>query len=344
MELRIKTTRYSLMFKAPFRIAHGERDSTPCIFVSVSDGNFTGYGEAALPPYLGVSQQIVEDYVKKIDPELLNTDSSEQLHKALNEKTPVCYPAMAAVDIAWHDLMAQRTNMPLNKWLGLSKQFKADGMFTIGISSEGELIKKLPGSDVMPILKIKTSDGNEKEIISLIRRFTDKPVAIDANQSWEPAEDKLELLNWLKEMNVILVEQPFRKNERVPDYIFKHSPVPLIADESFQNREDFEKVSESYHGINIKLMKCGGIYPALQNIKEARKRNLKVMIGCMSESSCGCSAAAQMISLTDWYDLDGPLLIKNDPFDGLAYEKGRIILSDKTGLGILPNQNLSGVC
>ncbi len=343
MKLSIKTARYTLKFKTPFRIAHGVRDSTPCVFISVSDGNFIGYGEAALPPYLGVSQQIVEGYVKKINPEFLNTDYAEQLHKSLREIAPASYPAMAAVDMAWHDLKAQRNNMPLYKCFGLSEQFKAEGMFTIGISSEEELINKLPDSGVMPILKIKTSDGNEKEIISLIRRFTDKPVAIDANQSWKSVEDKLELLYWLKEMNVILVEQPFKKNERVPDYIFKHSPVPLIADESFQTIEDLEKIAGNFHGINIKLMKCGGIYPALQIIKEVRKRNLKIMIGCMSESSCGCSAAAQLVSLTDWYDLDGPLLIKNDPFDGLAYEKGRIILSDKAGLGIVPNQNLNDV-
>lgn len=342
MGFRIKTSRYNLMFKAPFRIAHGKRDSTPCIFVSVSDGNFTGYGEATLPPYLGVSQQIVEDYVKKINPELLNTDSAERLHNALKEIAPICNPAMAAVDMAWHDLMARKNNLPLCKWLGLSEKFKADGMFTIGLSSEEELIKKLPDSDVMPILKIKTSDGNELETITLIRKFTDKPVAIDANQSWDPSADKPELLNRLKEMNVIMVEQPFGKHEKVPEYIFKQSPVPLIADESFQTIEDLERVSQSYHGINIKLMKCGGIYPALQIIKEARRRDLKVMIGCMSESSCGCSAAAHLISLADWYDLDGPLLIKNDPFDGLEYQNGKIILSANSGLGIVPNQNLSG--
>lgn len=335
--------RYSLMFKTPFRIAHGERDSTPCIFVSVSDGNFSGYGEATLPPYLDVSQQMIEDYVAKINPEVLKSGSAEQLHNALKRFTPVCYPALAAVDMAWHDLIAKKHKMPLYKWLGLSKEFTAKGMFTIGISSEEELIDKLPETEIMPILKIKTSNRNEKKVISLIRKFTDKPVVIDANQSWEPAEDKLELLHWLKAMNVKLVEQPFEKGVIVPEKIFKNSPVPLIADESFQTLDDLEKITGSYHGINIKLMKCGGAYPALQIIKEARNRNLKIMIGCMSESSCGCSAAAQLISLADWYDLDGPLLIKNDPFDGLMYQNGKIVISENPGSGIRPTQDLAGI-
>lgn len=343
MELRIKTTRYSLMFKAPFRIAHGERDSTPCIFVSVSDGNFSGYGEATLPPYLGISQQMVEDFISKVTPKILMTGSAEQLHFTLQTISAACYPAMAAVEMAWHDLIAKKHKMPLYKWLGLSKEFTAKGMFTIGISSEEELLSKLPETEIMPILKIKTSDGNEEGIISLIRKHTDKPIAIDANQSWEPTEDKLELLHWLKEMNVILVEQPFKKGVIVPEKIFKNSPVPLIADESFQTLDDLEKITGSYHGINIKLMKCGGVYPALQIIREARNRNLKIMIGCMSESSCGCSTAAQLISLADWYDLDGPLLIKNDPFDGLMYQNGKIVISENPGSGIRPTQNLAGI-
>lgn len=344
MELRIKTTGYSLMFKTPFHIAHGVRDLTPCVFVSVTDDeNCSGYGEAALPPYLGVSQQMVEDFIRKVTPEILMTCSAEQLHFALQNISPACYPALAAVDMAWHDLMAQKNNLPLYNWLGLSKQFTAYGMFTIGISSEEELRSKLPEAEVMPILKIKTSDNNEKKIISQIRKLTDKPIAIDANQSWEPAAEKMELLFWLKEMNVILVEQPFRKNERVPDYIFKYSPIPLIADESFQTKADLDRITGSYHGINIKLMKCGGIYQALQIITEARRKNLKIMLGCMSESSCGCSAAAHLISLTDWYDLDGPLLISNNPFDGLSYRDEKIVISEKAGLGILPNENLSGM-
>lgn len=338
MGLRINTARYSLMFKAPFRIAHGERDFTPCVFISLSDGNFTGYGEATLPPYLGISQAMVEEFLSKVNPEMLLAESAEQLHAMLHTIFPVCYPAMAAIDMAWHDLAAKKNNLSLIKWLGLRDHFEAMGMFTIGISKAEELQSKLAEAAVMPILKIKTSDGNEKEIISLIRKFTDKPVAIDANQSWKITNDKLELLYWLKEMNVVLVEQPFEKNKVIPTEIVENSPLPLFADESLQTIEDLGMISGSYHGINIKLMKCGGIYPALQIIKEARRRNLKIMIGCMSESSCGCSAAAHLISLADWYDLDGPLLIKNDPFEGLNYKNEKVILSEKPGLGIIPRE------
>lgn len=338
MELSIKTTQYRLGFKTPFRIAHGQRDATDCVFVSISDGSVTGFGEATLPPYLGISRQMVEAFIRQITPQILKTESAEQLHDSLHAITPLCYPAIAAVDMAWHDLMAHKSSLPLYEWLGLSKPFTATGMFTIGISSEEEWLRKLPEADVMPVLKIKTSDGNEKEVINLIRKFTDKPVAIDANQSWDLNGNKLELLNWLKNMGVILIEQPFDKELTVPNRIYEESPIPLIADESFQAMDDLDRISGSYHGINIKLMKCGGIYPALQIIKEARKRNLKIMIGCMSESTCGCSAAAHLLSLTDWYDLDGPLLIKNDPFDGLRYIDGKIILPERNGHGAMPNR------
>jgi L-alanine-DL-glutamate epimerase-like enolase superfamily enzyme len=338
MEIRIQTLHYNLKFKNPFRISHGERHSTDCVFVSISYGAFTGYGEATLPPYLGISQQMVEEFIQKVSTEMLMADSPRQLHVMLNTITPACYPAMAAVDMAWNDLMAQKNHLPLFKWLGLSEQYSAVGMFTIGVSNESELEGKLAEADVMPVIKIKTTGGNEKEIIKRIRKFTHKPLAIDANQSWEITGLKLDLLKWLNDEGVILVEQPFKKDAVFPPGIFNDSPVPFIADESFQTMDDLDRISGCYHGINIKLMKCGGIFPALQIIEEARKRNLKIMVGCMSESSCGCLAAAQLISHTDWYDLDGPLLINNDPFDGLRYKNGKIIFSGSHGTGAKPNR------
>lgn len=339
MELRITSTRYNLKFKTPFRIAHGERESTPCVFVTVTNGKLTAYGEATLPPYLGISQDMVESFIQNVPADLLNTDSAEELQKSLHAVSPVCYPAMAAIEMAWHDLIARKNNVPLWKWLGLKKNYRAEGMFTIATANKDQLIRKLQEAGGMPLLKIKTYHGNEKEMIKLIRRYTDKPVAIDANQSWEIKEDILDLLNWLNKMNVILVEQPFRKEVNVPETIFKNSPVPLIADEAFQTIRDLDRIHGQYHGINVKLMKCGGIYPALEIIKEARKRNLLLMIGCMSESTCGCSSASHLLSLVNWYDLDGPLLIKNDPFDGMVYENGRIVLSERSGNGIIPNNH-----
>jgi L-alanine-DL-glutamate epimerase-like enolase superfamily enzyme len=333
----IKTVCYELRFRYPFRIAHGVRTSTACLFVSLSEGADCGYGEAALPPYLKENIQSVGAFIRQIKPKALQTDSAACLHQILGAVRPECRPAMAALDMAWHDLRARQHHQPLWQWLGLSNHHQAKGMFTIGLDSLkqwSQIKDNFPG---FPVLKLKTAAGRDRELVQAIRKITDHPLVIDANESWKADSHTLDLLHWLSDNNVRMVEQPFPRQVTVPEHIFRKSPLPLIADESFQTLNDLESMTGQFHGINIKLMKCGGLYPAMEIISRAREKGLQIMIGCMSESTCGCSAAAQLLSLADWYDLDGPWLIDNDPFTGLSVENGSILLTDQPGTGIRPS-------
>ncbi len=295
-----------------------------------------GYGEATLPPYLPDTRETVLEFLQQVQADQLIVTDPQVLHAYLHSLRPESLPAIAAIDIAWHDLQGKLEAKGVHQLYELNGTSEAPGMFTIGISNHNEIQEKVAEAGEIPVLKIKTGNGMDKAIVETIRRFTGKPIALDANQSWKKDVNSLKLLHWLNKQNILFVEQPFHKNENDLGTIYKDSPVPIIADESFQTIEDLDLVTGQFHGINIKLMKCGGIYPAIQIIKAARKRGLRILIGCMSESSCGCAAASQLIALADWYDLDGPLLLRNDPFKGLNYLKGRINIPSGPGTGVLP--------
>jgi L-Ala-D/L-Glu epimerase len=177
---------------------------------------------------------------------------------------------------------------------------------------------------------------NDKLIINTIRSISDKPIAIDVNQGWKDKYNALEMLNWLSDKNILFVEQALPKdNSDDARWLFERSPLPLFADESIQRYADIDKVKDCFHGINIKLMKCTGMFEAYKMIKRARELNLKILIGCMSETSCAISAAAQLTPLADYADLDGALLIKNDLFDGITFLDGKIVLNEMPGIGVI---------
>ncbi len=175
----------------------------------------------------------------------------------------------------------------------------------------------------------------DRSIIEIINSNTDKQLFVDINQGWEDEQFALDMITWLSEKNVELVEQPLRK-EKIKEmkWLKERSPLPIIADEAVQSLDDLEFVKEAYSGINIKLMKAGGIRPALQMIQRAKELNLKIMIGCMTETSCAITAASHLSPLADWIDLDGAELISNDLFSGAKIDKGRVIIPDLPGLGI----------
>jgi L-alanine-DL-glutamate epimerase-like enolase superfamily enzyme len=185
------------------------------------------------------------------------------------------------------------------------------------------------------MLKIKIGTQNDRNLISTIRKITAKKIIADANQGWKEKEEALELIQFLKEEGVVLVEQPMNKNDLAGhEWLKERSPLPIFADESLQRLSDFDRIKNSFHGINIKLMKCTGIREAYALIKKGRSENMQIMLGCMTETSCAISAAAQLAPLADYADLDGNLLIKNDPFIGLSYSDGRIMVNDLPGLGV----------
>jgi L-alanine-DL-glutamate epimerase-like enolase superfamily enzyme len=199
-----------------------------------------------------------------------------------------------------------------------------------------EIKQKTRDANQFKVLKVKLGGEDDKNIINTIRLITDRPIYVDANQSWKDKYYALDMINWLHDKNIELIEQPMPKNQLSDmEWLTQRSPLPTIADESFQGLEDIEKLKGVYSGINIKLMKSKGLLEAKKTIQQARSNNMKIMLGCMTETSCAISAAAHLSSLVDWVDLDGNLLITNDVYNGVKIQKGKITLNSLPGIGIL---------
>lgn len=330
---------YELKFKHPFSIASGTRENTPVIYVELEHDGLTGYGEAALPPYLPESPQSVIDFLSQLG---LNKFSlNEGKDKILDYVFSVSekdYAAKAAIDMALHDIEGKFLNKPCYETFGLNKTNCPLNTYTIGMDSPKVILEKIKEAENFQLLKVKLGGPFDKLIIETIRKETDKAICVDANQGWVDKDFALDMIFWLKEQGAVFVEQPLTK-ENFEDccWLKEKSPLPIIADESVQTLNDIEKTKDAFHGINIKLMKCGGIREAMKMIKKAKGLGMKILLGCMSESSCGVSAAAQLAPLADWTDLDGPLLISNDPFTGITYSDGKIVLNDLPGNGVIRN-------
>ena len=338
MQLRFKP--YHLEFKYPFRIANFTRTSTPVVITEIEQEGVIGYGEASMPPYLGETHDtalILLSLAQKIIAETsIDYDINEVMGRidAIAEGNPA---AKASIDIALHDLKGKILNTPCYTFFDVDKSKTLNTSITIGIS-EPQLIKaKIKDAEHFKVIKVKLGSDNDREIIKNIRVHTDKPISVDVNQGWKNKEEALELSGWLKEQNVIFIEQPFAKTDLdAHAWLTERSPLPIIADESAQRLKDIEVIQNCFHGINVKLMKSTGMNEAHKMIVSARKYKLKVLIGCMSETSCAISAAAQLSPLADWADLDGSLLIKNDLFDGVKFVDGKITLNDRPGIGVFP--------
>jgi L-alanine-DL-glutamate epimerase-like enolase superfamily enzyme len=226
-------------------------------------------------------------------------------------------------------------NQPWYRIWGLDPGKTPDTSYTIGIDTPVIVKEKVLEAAPYRILKVKLGQNNDREMIESVRSVTDKPLCVDVNQGWKDRSMALEMIHWLKEKGVVFVEQPMSKTA-VDDiaWLTARSPLPVIADEAVQTIADFKNIQGVYSGLNIKLMKCGGMHAAHTMISMARALDMKVMIGCMTETSCAVTAAAHMSPLVDWADLDGNLLIDNDIFEGLRIEDGKIMLPDLPGIGI----------
>lgn len=343
--MKLSYAPYSLQFKHPFGIAHGTRTHTPAVYVKLEKKGTFGYGEAALPPYLPETQESVIAFLKKVAPVLENDDTLEELIKNVGAIEPGNNAAKAAIDIALYDLFGKLNNKPAYELLGIQKPAPKETSVTIGIGDSKLIPQKIKELAEFKILKVKLSGENDKAIIEAIRKETDKPLVVDVNQGWPDKHHALGKIKMLADKNVLYVEQPLKKDS-LKDFAWltKNSPMPILADESFQCFDDLERINECFSGINLKLMKCGGLHEAVRIIQQAKKKNLKINIGCMSESSCGISAAAQLMHYADWIDLDGPMLIRNDPFTGLSFSNGKLCLPDGySGTGVALKEALSFV-
>jgi len=327
---------YTIELKEQFTISINSRTTTPAVMVEVKHNGLTGYGEASLPPYLSEDQSSVISFLNKVN--LASFTGQENINLILDYVDNIAEgnnAAKASVDIALHDLSGKFLGVPLHKYLGIDRRDNIYSSYTIGISDSKKTKQKVDDASEFKFLKIKLGSENDKEIVSTIRELTDKPLFIDVNQGWSDKYFALDMISWLAGQNVILVEQPLPKeNFEDEDWLHKKSPLPIIADEAVQSLEDMEKIKDSYSGVNIKLMKAGGIRQAYRMMKRAKALNLKIMLGCMTETSCAITAASHLSLLSDWVDLDGAQLISNDLFIGMKIKDGALIIPDLPGLGV----------
>ncbi len=330
---------YELKLAHVFTVSSYSRTSTPGIQLQIEYEGVTGYGEASMPQYLGQSVESVSRFLERVD--LSRFPDPFQLEDILayvDSLSPGDTAAKAAVDIALHDLVGKLLGAPWYRIWGLNPAKAPNTTFTIGIDTpEVVRVKTRECADRFRILKVKVGLDNDKEMIRTIREITDLPIAVDANQGWKDRAQALEEIFWLKEHGVVMVEQPMAK-ERLDDnaWITERSPLPVFADEAVQRLADIPGIKGAYHGINIKLMKCTGMREAWKMANYAKAEGMRVMVGCMTETSCAVSAAAQLSPLADFADLDGNLLITNDLFDGMQVLDGKITLPDRPGIGVIP--------
>lgn len=324
---------YDLQLRKAFGIAGNSRMSTPVVFVRLEEDGVAGYGEASLPPYLEETRESVIQFLRTLDLSRLGIPDAAKIRSLLHRK-PGNYAAKAAVEIALLDLLSKQKAQPAFGYLGLSRETPLN-TYTIGIGPLDQVKSKLTDAEVFHVIKVKLGASNDKQIIEEVRKHTSLPLCIDVNQGWSTKEHALDMCHWLAERNVLLIEQPLHKSDlEGHQWLKSRSPLPLYADESFQNISDLDAVIDSFHGINIKLMKCGGPWRALEIVHVVREAGLKILLGSMNESSCANMAAAHLSSLADFTDLDGPFLINNNPFKDPEMQLGRMVLTEKPGLGI----------
>lgn len=337
--MRLTWEPYELQLRHAFNLAKYSRTTTPDVQVRIELDGITGYGEASMPPYLGESVESVCRFLSSLDLEQFTDPFRiEDIHDYMESVAPDNRAAKASVDIALHDLLGKIMGQPWYKIWGLDPAKAPNTSFTIGIDTPEVVRQKVEEASPYKVLKVKMGLDNDQELVETIRSMTDVPICVDANQGWTDREKALDMCHWLAERGCMFVEQPMAKeNFRDTAWLRERSPLPIIADEAFQRLSDVRRMAEAYDGINIKLMKSTGLHEAYKMAVMAKALGMKVMLGCMTETSCGVTAAAQLSPLVDWADLDGNLLIANDLFDGIKIVDGQVSIPlDRPGIGVTP--------
>lgn len=328
---------YELKLKHVFTVSSFSRSTTPDVQVRIDYDGYTGYGEASMPPYLGQTVESVCSFLKKVDLEQFpDPFCIDDILNYIDSLSVGDSAAKAAVDIALHDLVGKIIGAPWHRMLGLNPEKTPNTTYTIGIDTD-EMVK-LKTREVagqFKILKVKLGTPRDREMIRAIREVSDLPIAVDVNQGWKNKKKALDEIFWLKEQGIVMVEQPMPKEMLEANaWLTERSPLPTFADEAIQRLKDISAVKGAYTGINIKLMKCTGMREAWKMMNYARAEGMKIMIGCMTETSCAIAAAAQLSPAVDFADLDGNLLIANDIFRGTTVVDGKITLNQLPGIGI----------
>ncbi len=336
--MKLRFYPYELQLQHTFTVSSYSRNTTPGVQVEIDYQGFTGYGEASMPPYLGQSVESVTAFLQQVDLEqFADPFCLEDILEYVDSLSPGDTAAKAAVDIALHDLVGKMLGAPWYRIWGYDAAKAPSTTFTIGIDTPEVMKEKtLECAGRFNILKVKLGTDRDKEIIETIRSVTDLPLAVDVNQGWGERFQALDMIYWLKEHGVVMVEQPLaigRYDDQA--WLNERSPLPIFADESVQRLPDVPRMHGLFSGINIKLMKCTGLREAHRMVELARALGMKVMLGCMTETSCAVSAAAQLSPAADFADLDGNLLISNDLFSGVTVVDGKLTLPSAPGIGVL---------
>lgn len=326
---------YNLAFRHPFTISKGTKTHQPTLVVELEHLGVKGYGEAPAITYYDITvEKMMEDLQrKKMFVEKFAFTEPERYWHYLHHLLPQNPFLVCALDIAAWDMFGKMKGMPLHEyWKGdISKSPVTD--FTIGIDPVDKMVAKMKEKP-WPVYKVKVGTADDIAIVKALRENTSATLRVDANAAWD-LETALKLIPALAELGVELVEQPLAKdNWEGMKILYRESALPLFADEACVFEQDVDKCKDHFHGINIKLTKCSGITPALRMIERARELDLKVMVGCMNESTIGSAAIAHLLPFIDHADMDGPLLLKEDVATGISYENGRIIYSGEPGLGV----------
>jgi L-alanine-DL-glutamate epimerase-like enolase superfamily enzyme len=327
-----------LELRDTFRIARESSDFRDNVLVKIKDADgCEGLGEAAPSRYYGQSAASVADALERIDisgatdPYTID-DVLDSARAGVGDQSS----ALAAIDMGLYDLIGKRLSAPLYRLFGVDPEKAPATSYTIGIASLDEIRRKTEEASEYTVLKVKLGADNDREIISAIRDVTSAPIRIDANAAWT-VQTAMENIRWLADEGVELVEQPLPKDDLEGHRrLTESSPLPIIADESAVTAKDVVRLNGCVHGVNIKLGKCGGLHEALKMIHIARAQDMKIMLGCFIESSVGITAAAHLSPLIDYADLDGHLLIRNDPYIGVKVRDGRLVLPDGPGIGLMP--------
>jgi len=337
--LNLSFAPYELKLRHAFNLARYSRTTTPDVQVQIEYDGVIGYGECSMPPYLGESVESVTKFLSALDlSQFSDPYRLEDILAYVDSAAPNNRAAKAGVDIALHDLLGKMMGQPWYKIWGLNPDKTPNTSFTIGIDTPEVVRQKVEEARPYKVIKVKMGLDRDQETVEIVHEMMpDVPICVDCNQGWTDKEKALEMCYWLKERNCIFVEQPFDKT-MVDEtaWLRERSPLPLIADEAFQRLPDIVKFKGVYDGINIKLMKSTGLHEAYKMVTLAKALDMKVMIGCMTETSCAVTAAANLSPIVDFADLDGNLLIANDRFSGMTVENGKITLHDIPGIGVIP--------
>jgi L-alanine-DL-glutamate epimerase-like enolase superfamily enzyme len=343
MKVNLRT--YDLIFENPFKLAHGVRNGTKALFLSLEKNGETGYAEATFPPYLLETVELTKEALLKIEfSSFILPNKNIALVLLPLEKYDLSAFTRAVASNCILDLNAKLLNVGMIDLMG--NQNSNPNYFsniTVTKNDLPSIKQKKKSAEHFSHLKLKLDGNNDLDFVKNVLAEINKPFCVDANQGWEDMEYKQVIYNAteLKKIGCELIEQPFLKsNYTKHKQLLEEEILPVYADESIQNRIDLEKHHDAFTGVNIKVLKCGGIDRAFEIAKRAKELQKKIIIGCMSESSCGCATAYTLHSFADYMDIDGPWLINNNPFTGFSIHNGKFTSQFKKGIGVVPTNNM----